>query len=51
MGWLIAKARARWQHYALRRELPGTDVILGAIAVCAVLLLVAFAALRLAGLL
>lgn len=50
MGWLIAKARARWRHYAQRRELPGTDLILGAIVICAVLLLVAFAAFRVAGL-
>lgn len=50
MGWLIVKARARWQRYAEKRELPGTDLILGAILVCGVLLLVVFAALRLAGL-
>lgn len=42
MGWLIARARARWQYYAQRRELPGTDLILGAVVLCAVLLLVAF---------
>lgn len=50
MGWLIAKVKARWQYYAQRRELPGTELILGAIVICAVLLLVAFATLRLAGL-